>query len=43
MFVSPLDQGNSVRSQAPHREATELFEQHANGLLAAVGATVRTR
>ncbi len=28
--------------QPSHREAKELFEQHANRLLAAVGATVRT-
>ena len=42
MLVSPPDQGTSVTSQASDGEAKALFEQHANGLLAAVSATVRT-
>jgi hypothetical protein len=42
MSASPLDQETSVTSRASHREAKELLEEHANRLLAAVGASVRT-
>jgi len=42
MSASPLDQETSVTSRASHREAKELFEEHANRLLTAVGASVRT-